>query len=378
MHPVFVRTGITAAAAVAALAAPVLPAHAAPTSALIFVSPSGTASGSDADCTEASHSTIQTALDDIAAGGTVVVCAGTYTGFATISKPYVTLRGESGADVDATGQPYGIGIAADHVTVNGLAVHGAVADEASQSPGAGIITAGLVGGQPTPGAFATITGNNVSENAAGIDVLTSGNVVSDNVAGRNEVGINVVSDLGMPVTGNTISNNVANHNGGGCGIVIADHSAAGVFGNTVSGNTANGNGLETEAGSNSSGSGIIIATPSPDGNVSGNVVRNNEFRGNGHGGISMHIHAPGADFSGIRLIGNVIGKNNLREDYKDPDTTGIYLGTVQPLTIKVARNLIHNDVVGVFTAGDVTVKGKRSNAFTHVKRPFDGVKKYAG
>lgn len=51
--------------------------------------------------------------------GTVVVCPGVYKASVTVDRA-VNLRGKRGAVVDATGQPYGIGVAASWVTVSGL------------------------------------------------------------------------------------------------------------------------------------------------------------------------------------------------------------------------------------------------------------------
>lgn len=380
MRSVLIRAGLGTAVAAAGFASLAVPASAAGPSSLIFVSPTATTAGTDADCATASHTTVQSGVDDVTDGGTVVVCPGTYAERVSISKPYITLRGEGAAVIDATNQPYGVGIGADHVTVDGLTVKNAHADEATQAPGDGIVTAALTGATPTVGNDATITNNVATDNdGAGIDVQSStGNTISGNRTVRNTgVGINVSNDLGGPSTGNVISNNVASGNAGGCGIVLADHSGSGVFGNLVVGNTASRNGLGTStAPQGSSGSGIIIATPTPNGNVSNNVVRGNTFNRNGHGGVALHIHVAGADFSGIRIVGNTVGKNNLLDDYKDTDSTGIYLGSVEAVSIRVARNYIHNNVVGIFTAGDVTVKGKHTNAFVDVKRPFDSAKKF--
>jgi hypothetical protein len=45
---------------------------------------------------------------------------------------------------------------------------------------------------------------------------------------------------------------------------------------------------------------VILASPIPGGIVKGNLISGNEFHGNGHGGVVMHAHAPGSDFSGKR------------------------------------------------------------------------------
>jgi hypothetical protein len=66
---------------------------------------------------------------------------------------------------------------------------------------------------------------------------------------------------------------------------------------------------------------------------------------------------PTNDFSGNRVIGNLIGTNNLRDDTSDLETTGIYLGSASPLRIEISGNLISHNHYGIFTAGDVTVTG---------------------
>jgi hypothetical protein len=349
-----------------------------PASALVYVSPSGSASGSDSSCAQAGHSTVQSALDAVAIGGTVVVCAGTYKESVNIGKE-LTLSGQPGAVIDAAGHAYGVGIGADHVTVRGLTVKNA---DLKDSPADGIVTAVLGGTAATPtatiGNYATIVDNTVTANmGSGIDVnSTSHSLVAHNSANGNGVGINVVNDFGSPASFNTISSNTANDNAGGCGLVLADHSGAGVFNNLVSGNTADRNGLGSPTAPNaSSGSGIIIAG-GPRGGVHNNVVSGNRFVGNGHGGVTLHSHAPGANFNGNAIVGNLIGTNNTHTDFGDLKTTGIYLGAAAPLTITVTNNLVRDDKIGIFTAGPVTVRGV--GAFLHVGASVVHIAKYAG
>jgi hypothetical protein len=98
---------------------------------------------------------------------------------------------------------------------------------------------------------------------------------------------------------NWISRNVANKNFGGCGIALADHSGAGVSDNVIDHNVANDNGLSTPTAPDASaGSGVILASPTQNGIVKGNLITHNKFSGNGHAGVVVHAHAPGADFSG--------------------------------------------------------------------------------
>src|SRR4051794_2202791 len=210
-------------------------------SAVLYVSPTGTNGGGDTSCTDAGHSTVQSAVDTAQIGGTVVVCAGTYKESVSIRKQ-LTLSGQPNAVIDASGSMYGIGIGADHVTVTGMTVKNA---DAKDSPADGIVTAVLGGTPATPtvtiGNFATITNNVLTANmGAGIDVnSTSSSLIANNRADRNGIGINMVNDFGAPAAHNTISGNTANDNAGGCGLVMADHSGLGIFNNAVIGNTAN-------------------------------------------------------------------------------------------------------------------------------------------
>lgn len=71
----------------------------------------------------------------------------------------------------------------------------------------------------------------------------------------------------------------------------------------------------------------------------------------------VHAHAPGADFSGNSVTYNRIGTNNVRTDENDLQTTGVYLGSFSPQSIRVAGNIIGPDYYGIFTSGPVTVTG---------------------
>jgi hypothetical protein len=75
----------------------------------------------------------------------------------------------------------------------------------------------------------------------------------------------------------------------------AEHSGLGVYNNQIVDNVADGNGLGTPSAPDASaGRGIILARTCPGSNYNGNLI-----------------------------LGNKIGTNNLRQDFADPDTTGI-------------------------------------------------------
>jgi len=360
---------------------------------VLYVSPKAVSAGSRTtsaqhakntgrSCSSARFSDIQAAIDAAPVGGKVVVCRGTYATSVTLDKR-LTLQGEPGAVIDATAQPYGVGVGASWSTVRGLTVINSSGTDESL-PYDGIVTAAFTATGPVPADHVTIEHNVVRGNhGSGIDLnSTSYSLARDNVAIENGVGVNVADDLGAPATHNLITDNITDRNFGGCGIALADHSGLGVTDNVVSWNVSDDNGLSTPTAPDASaGSGVILASPIPGGVVRNNVISFNEFRGNGHAGVVVHQHVPNipdgptADFSGNRLLNNVIGTNNLRTDTSDTHTTGIYLGSANPLAITVRGNRISRDYYGIFTAGDVTVTGNH-NQFRHVTVRVAGVPTY--
>jgi nitrous oxidase accessory protein NosD len=330
----------------------------------VYVSLQGSANKSGRSCKHAKYTSIQDAIEAAKLKGTVVVCKGTYPGGINLDRR-VILSGKPGATIDATGDAYGIGVSASYATVVGFTVKNANAADQIDD---GIITAGFGPSGPVAANHVKILKNVVTGNlGSGIDLnSTVGSVAIGNKANGNGVGINVADDLGTPSTKNKIAFNIANRNFGGCGIALADHSGAGVTDNLVFANVANGNGLSTATAPDASaGSGVILASPVPNSIVTGNVILLNKFSGNGHAGVVVHAHAPGANFSGNAISRNLIGTNNVRTDESDTQTTGIYLGSLSPQTITVTGNQIHDDYYGIFTSGPVTVTSKH-NRFHHV------------
>lgn len=346
----------------------------------VYVSPhayrAASAGWGKPSCAHASFPSIQNAVEAVAPGGTVIVCAGTYHGNVTVDKR-ITLAGRRGATIDATGMPYGVGVTVSYVKITGLTVKNA-GPLSDTSLADGIITGGIGPNGPVAADHITIVGNTVTGNlGSGIDLnSTSYSVAVGNRAIGNGVGVNVADDLGPAATHNLIANNVTNENFGGCGIALADHTGAGVSHNLVLRNVGNDNGLSTPTAPNASaGSGVILASPVPGGVVTDNTVAFNSFDGNGHGGVVVHSHAPGSDFHGNDVVFNRIGTNNLRTDTSDTETTGIYLGSASPLSIKVSGNVIGPDYYGIFTAGDITVTGGH-NLYHHVTKRLGHVDTY--
>ncbi len=339
----------------------------------VFVSTTGSTLASDHSCGSAAYSSIQAAVEGAPVRGTVVVCPGTYLQNVTVDKS-VILSGEPGAVINATGDAYGIGVTASWVTIRGLTVENASASVNSPmgpttTLADGIVTAGgYASGPPLTADHVTIMHNIVEGNAgSGIDLnSTSYSVATGNFVTNNGVGINISDDFGVATSHNVISNNVSNGNPGGCGIDLADHTGVGVFDNVVRDNISNDNGLGSPTGTDaSSGSGVILADPTPIGGVYNNVISGNQFNGNGHPGFVLVTGGAG-DMNGNVVIGNEIGANNSHTDAADPNTTGVYVADLSPVTIQVAHNFIHDDYYGIFTIGAASVTGVHSNAFRNV------------
>jgi parallel beta-helix repeat protein len=378
-----VRALISISALAGALAVPMLAAAPAGAAiARVYVSPSGSSGHNGRSCQHAQYNSIQTAIDSARIGGTVVVvCRGTYPGNLTVDRR-VTLEGMPGAVIDATGNAYGIGVTASWVTIRSLTVKNA--SDFDNGPADGIITAGFTADGPAVADHVTIEFNKVTGNlGSGIDLnSTSHSIARHNTAIGNGVGINLADDLGPPSAHNTVIGNITNQNFGGCGIALADHTGSGVFSNLITDNVSDDNGLSTPTAPDASaGSGVILASPIPGGIVRDNVISNNEFHGNGHGGVVVHSHVPNIpnlpanDFTGNVITGNTIGTNNLRTDSHDVETTGIYLGSASPMTITVSSNVISSNHYGIFTAGDVVLTGS-GNQYVDVDVDVDGVPAY--
>jgi parallel beta-helix repeat protein len=342
--------------------------HHSPRTRAVYVSPTGASTESDTSCRHARYSSIQAAIEAAPLGGKVVVCRGTYHEMVTVDRR-LTLTGQPRATIDATGNAYGIGVSASYSTVRGLRVRNASPlDPQNGKLADGIVTAGLGPNGPVVADHVRIIGNVVTGNLGnGIDLMsTTGSVAFGNVANGNGVGINVADDLGKASSHNRISHNITNQNFGGCGIALASHAGFGVTDNVVDHNVANDNGLSTPTAPDASaGSGVILASPVPNGVVTGNTITMNAFKGNGHGGVVVHAHVSGSDFSGNVISKNLIGTNNVRTDENDLQTTGIYLGSAAPLMITVTGNVIHDDYYGIFASGPVTITGG-TNHFRNV------------
>jgi hypothetical protein len=208
--------------------------------------------------------------------------------------------------------------------------------------------------------WSKVIGNNVSHNVGGILVSDGGFGISVGPAAHNLIAFNHSSD-----------------NLFDCGITLPGHdpravatsgpdagrpqpNLAGVYDNRVIGNISTGNGA----------AGLLDAAPYPGAASYENLFAGNSASGNGNAGFVLHSHAPLQDVSGIVVVGNRFGQNNLAGD---PDTgvmttTGVMLLSIAvPTSIVVAGNTISNNVNGIAFNSNITVVGH--NRFVNVTNP---------
>ncbi len=312
------------------------------------------------------YSSIGAAVAAASAGDTVKVAHGTYQEDVVITKPALSLIGEAAENtiIDATGKLNGITITG----TTGVIISGFTVENAD--------TAGI---WITDSSSITISGNRVMNNDRGLvpgenttcpplngtpfetgeaqdcgeGVFLSGvdhSILANNRVTGNAGGMLITDDTGPThdnlITGNSVVRNTALD----CGITLPSHSGAGVFHNTVSGNDSSYNG----------GPGVGIFAPGPGSKAFGNVVINNNLRGNGLPGVTMHNHAaPGVNgvpaflpppvFDDNLIVGNDISANS--QDFEDAATTGptgINIFSVAPMkgTI-ISQNVIHQEALDV-------------------------------
>ncbi len=360
----------------------------------VYVSPTGSATKAGTSCATARFDAIMAAIGAAAPGSTVVVCAGTYHGQVTVIKPIV-LEGEH-ATIDASGADNGITVPVSGATVEGFSVSGAI--------GEGILVVGKPGvpvthvmvrdnvvtgndlGNPTGAPITTshyrecnASGKVPGDCGEGIHLMVAADsVVEGNTVAHNSGGILVTDEFG-PSDHNLIEDNLVEHNVLDCGITLPSHStkayadgklvpaAGGVYDNTVEHNTVLGNGTKGQ------GAGVLLAAALPGGAVYGNVVEDNTISGSGLSGVTVHLHAPGQYLSGNVIEGNTIKVNNLDGDPDftpaDHATTGVFVGTVAPLSITVAHNTIIGDTYGIWFLHPARVAGTATNTFRGVRVP---------
>jgi hypothetical protein len=371
--------------------------------------------GSDTgNCRSSPCKTLGYALTQAGRNDTIVIAPGTYpeSGNANVVTPGLTglrirsMRSVARTVIDATGNDNGILIEASGVSVTGLTVKNANLEGILAEPPRSSWPAGPTSA-PANISHVTIAGNVAVHNdraydtslppmaacpssvtdaddcGEGIHLLgvswskVIGNKVSHNVGGI------LLSDGGFgisvgPAAHNLIAFNRSSDNKFDCGVTLPGHDPravattgpnagrpqprlAGVYDNKVVHNVSTGNGA----------AGLLDATPYPGAGSYDNLFAGNSARGNGNAGFVLHSHAPLQDVSGIVVVGNRIGRNNLAGD---PDTgvtptTGVMLLSVAvPTSIVVAGNKISNNVNGVAFNSNITVHGH--NRFVNVTNPY--------
>ena len=370
--------------------------------------------GSDSgNCRSRPCKTLGYALTQAGPNKTIVIGPGTYpeSGNANVVNAGLSglsirsIRSAARTVIDATGNANGVLIEASGVSVTGLTVENANLEGILAEPPLSSWPKGPASA-PANISHVTIAGNVVVHNdrafntslppdsacpssltdaddcGEGLHLLgvswskVIGNNVSHNVGGI------LVSDGGFgisvgPAAHNLIAFNHSSDNLFDCGITLPGHdpravatsgpdagrpqpNLAGVYDNRVIGNISTGNGA----------AGLLDAAPYPGAASYENLFAGNSASGNGNAGFVLHSHAPLQDVSGIVVVGNRFGQNNLAGD---PDTgvmttTGVMLLSIAvPTSIVVAGNTISNNVNGIAFNSNITVVGH--NRFVNVTNP---------
>ena len=236
-------------------------------SSTVYVSRHGHAGASDRSCATARYRHINQAIHAAPRGGRVVVCGGTYKVQAVVTKS-LALVGRRGATIDAKGQkpiskklPGGSGVVvfgAKNVEVTGFTVKNAGFDAILVARSRRVLVS-----------------HNLLKNNGDVGVDFNGS--SDSLATHNLAEFNqgggflIADDLG-PTHFDPVTWNKATRNPGGCGVIIAGHSTAGVWGNYVAHNLITFNGLNHKQ----PGADVVIATEVKGERVSDNDVADNE------------------------------------------------------------------------------------------------------
>jgi Right handed beta helix region len=384
---------------------------------VLYVSPHAWPWGADRSCGSARFRTIQSAVNAVRPGGTVVVCPGTYHEQVVVTKP-VSLQGQR-ATIDEAGvfprlvvplpPPIGSqriwagvvifssgvqfsGFTVEHAKGEGILAAGLGRDISGLSISRSAIVHNDLGfGFPKPkssyfecaaaGQIPGDCGEGIHFTGVAFSSIT-GNLIAFNSGGT------LLSDDTGPTHGNLVANNVVTGNSTDCGITMPGHnpgalnatgqrqpSVAGVYDNVIRNNVITNNGLKGE------GAGVLFANASAGTAVYNNLVQGNFIAGNELAGVTFHAHTLTTgteDLSGNRVIGNVIGTNNLGGDPldfpaspKDLVTTGILVfsgGTT--VTATIAFNHISNNKVGIWLSKSVVASGLPTNSFANVTTPI--------
>jgi nitrous oxidase accessory protein NosD len=335
--------------------------------------------------------TIDHAIDVADPGATIQVEKGTYQEQVIVTKQ-VRLIGHH-ATIDASGQTGGIEpLAGQGIVGYGVLIFGPDAAGTSfqkftvqNAIGEGILVAAT--------SQVTIDRNVVQRNDQGsgtdatFECQDMGEVPGDcgeglhllsvtwsNVTGNrvehNVGGILITDEIG-PSSHNLIAHNRSAWNNEDCGITLPSHngaamsdpSAGGVYENWVVDNVSEHNG----------GAGVGMFAPFPGTASYDNHVLHNRLIDNGEAGIAIHSHAPDQNVSGNDMSWNDVSGNGIDPDSGSPYAhNGIVIfSAVDAQTVTVSHNRIHDEDVGIYRAGPVTVNGLGTNHFHHVGVPID-------
>src|SRR5215469_13419016 len=378
---------------------------------VLYVSASAKHWNSDRSCRSAAFTTIQSAVNAAPAGGTVVVCPGTYHEQVVISKP-LSLKGQH-ATIDQTGVTPTFSVMLPPPTGTQI-IYAAVVMTSSKikftgfrvqnAKGEGILAAGLSGtvhgivisgntvvhndlGGPTQPTYFECLASGAVPGDCGEGVHFAGGVaystIRDNFIAHNSGGVLLTDDVG-PTHNNVVQGNVVTDNVSDCGITVPGHnplavnssgvpqpSIAGVYRNAILDNVVTGNGVK------GFGAGVLFATPIPGTASYDNLVQGNYIAGNGLAGVTMHAHGPASteDLNGNVIVRNSIGKNNLLGDPLDGPPgpvikhTGVLVfsgGT--KVSVTIAHNHIFNNDIGIWLSAPVKAFGLKTNTFSHVTK----------
>lgn len=331
---------------------------------------------------KAQYLTISAGLAAVAEGGTVHVCAGTYHEDVLVDKA-VTLDGDNAivspdpSDSTFLTGPTG-GNNAFTVIAAGVVIHNFTVEKAT---GDGIFLAG------DHGTIVHVRAHDNGINGINVDG-SSYSEIRDNTISHNNGGIELANDplaAGIVLPGvsgtaawNRIEDNTVVDNPAACAIYLVDHAGSdhpgdwrGIHDNLIRGNYVARNALQ------GFGAGVLFATPVPGGAVYDNRVQGNSILTNGLPGVSLHSHTSGQDLNGNAVYGNVIGTNNiLGAEPDDTETTGVFAGTHDPITLTVQGNIIRDNHFGVFTEGPVTLAHVDHNIFQNVDVHVSGLPDY--
>lgn len=275
----------------------------------------------DADCSDASYQTIQSAVDAAEYGDTVRVCTGTYPGNVTIDTANVTLRAAEPGQVILDGEhkrSFGVALVARRTAVTGFTAKNftktlafgpvpqpekaaflaigpqiTVSNNVIKDSGFGVIAAGLYTGSFLADSplnegeeVSVIHNNTVTNTSLGFSVVGTGNVrISNNIIRESPRGIYLGNARQISVHENTVSGQAIPAGTEQRGISSVRSSDITMTDNTITGFTAPANRTRPSSAL-SDGIGIEIRTPAESGGEKTHTLRNNTMASNTY---NLHV-----------------------------------------------------------------------------------------